>query len=54
MTAITRHLDDAEPVASPRNPSQPAVWAWLGNWAAAVRLGPLKQQEVSRHTGARC
>ncbi len=55
MTTTQTILDGLEPSTTPRNPPQPTVWAWLGNWAAAVRLGPvLGQRVVSRHTGARC
>jgi hypothetical protein len=52
-TALTDRFDGIEPVTSPRNPPPVGVWGWLGDWAA-TRLGPHRQQEVGRHTGARC
>jgi hypothetical protein len=54
-TALTDRFDGVEPVTSPRNPPPAAVWGWgwLGDWAA-TRLGPHRQREVGRHTGARC
>jgi hypothetical protein len=54
MTARGHDPDTVEPTTTPRTPRQATVWAWLGDWAATVRLGPLSHQAVSRRTGARC